>query len=104
MSFDGITITITDLAGDLLGYTMGKSISIDATAAGWGWSALYPNDTTPRMDLETVLLHEFGLALGYREDDPRQPAVMARTLAARVGEQTAPCWLIPLFAPLLSHL
>ena len=69
---------------------MGKSISIDPTAAGWGWDTMYPNDAAPRIDLETVLLHELGLALGYSEADPRQPAVMARTLAAQVGSQTPP--------------
>ncbi|MGH3049730.1 MAG: beta strand repeat-containing protein [Gaiellaceae bacterium] len=89
-SFDGVTVTIADLAGDLLGYTLGKSVTIDPTADGWGWSAMYPDDPAPRMDLLSVLLHELGLTLGYSEADPRQPAVMARTLTAGVGPQTPP--------------
>src|SRR5207248_9778458 len=41
-----------------------------------------------RMDLLTVVLHELGLALGFTEDDPAEPWVMARTLTA--GVQTPP--------------
>ncbi|HEV8460189.1 MAG TPA: Calx-beta domain-containing protein [Gaiellaceae bacterium] len=73
--FDGVTVTIGDLAGDLLGFTLGKSVTIDATAAGWGWQ---------QMDLLAVLEHELGLTLGFTEADPRQPEVMARTLAPGV--------------------
>ena len=45
------------------------------------------------MDLLSVVLHELGLALGFTEDDPAEPWVMARTLAA--GVQTPPR-LLPL--------
>jgi hypothetical protein len=91
--FGGITFTIGDLAGDLLGFTLGKSITIDPTAAGWGWSVTSPGSAASRMDLLSVVLHELGLALGFREDDPAEPWVMARTLAA--GVQTPPR-LLPL--------
>src|SRR5690348_10299507 len=80
--FSRVTFTIADLAGDLLGYTLGQDITIDPTSDGWGWSVMYADDGTPRMALLTVVLHELGLALGFAESDPREPFVMARTLAA----------------------
>jgi hypothetical protein len=46
-----------------------------------------------RMNLLTVVLHELGLALGFVEDDPMQPAIMARTLVP--GMDTPPA-LLPL--------
>jgi hypothetical protein len=36
------------------------------------------------MSLLTVVLHELGMALGFSEDDPAEPYVMARTLTAGV--------------------
>ena len=81
--FSGVTFTIVDLAGDLLGYTLGRSVAIDPTADGWGWSS--PEYSGPdRMSLLTVVLHELGMALGFSEDDPAEPYVMARTLTAGV--------------------
>jgi hypothetical protein len=77
--FDGVTVTIADLPGDLLGFTLGKAVTIDPTAAGWGW--LQVSGGTLRMDLLAVLEHELGLTLGFTEADPLQPIVMARTLA-----------------------
>ena len=53
----------------MLGQTIGSAITIDATAAGWGWSA---------MDLHTVLLHELGHALGLVHEPE---GVMADKLA-----------------------
>jgi hypothetical protein len=92
VSFAGITFTIGDLPGNLLGFTLGKEITIDATAAGWGWSVM-DSGAASRMNLLTVVLHELGLALGFAEDDPMQPAIMARTLAP--GVETVPA-LLPL--------
>jgi hypothetical protein len=94
--FSGVTFTIADLAGDLLGYTLGQRVTIDPTADGWGWSVMYANDGSARMALLTVVLHELGLALGFVEDDPREPFVMARTLAAGVQ---APPLLLPIVGP-----
>ena len=42
VDLSGITVTIADLPNLYLGFTMGKTITIDATAAGWGWSVMDP--------------------------------------------------------------
>ena len=83
--FHGITVTIGALPGQLLGFTLGKTITIDPTAAGWGWSVIYPDSGAPRMDLLFTVMHELGHALGFVEDDPAQPVVMGRTLSAETG-------------------
>jgi hypothetical protein len=70
--FGGIVFSIADLPGLQLGSTLGRTIAIDPTAAGWGWS---------RMDLLTVVLHELGHALGYTHDDADELGVMAGLLA-----------------------
>ena len=88
--FLGITVTIDALPGQLLGFTLGKSITIDPTAAGWGWSVMYPDGSARRMDLLFTVMHELGLALGFVEDDPAQPVVMGRTLAAEIGPHATP--------------
>ncbi|MGZ4388225.1 MAG: Calx-beta domain-containing protein, partial [Gaiellaceae bacterium] len=93
--FSGVRVTISDLPGDLLGFTLGQSIRIDPTAAGWGWSVMYPGSPVPRIDLLSVVMHELGLALGFHEADAAEPFVMARTLAPSVGPQ-APPRLLPL--------
>jgi Bacterial Ig domain/Matrixin len=81
----GVTLNIADLAGGALGQTTGSSITLDTTASGNGWFI----DTTPsdnseylptsnpnewvakagsaaagKMDMLSVLLHEYGHALG----------------------------------------
>ncbi|MEU1973056.1 VCBS repeat-containing protein, partial [Microbacterium sp. NPDC019599] len=51
----GISASIGAFPDATLGQSSGRSIVIDADAAGWGWS---------RMDLLTVVRHEIGHALG----------------------------------------
>ncbi len=89
-SFAGVTVTTADLAGDLLGFTLGKAITVDVSAAGWGWLQMNPGAGVAQMDLLAVLEHELGLTLGFAEADPLQPVVMARTLEPSIGPQAAP--------------
>jgi hypothetical protein len=81
----GVTLSLADLTGGALGQAAGSTITLDTTAAGNGWFI----DTTPsdnseylptsnpnewiakagsaaagKMDMLSVLLHEYGHALG----------------------------------------
>ncbi len=82
-----VTIGTADLGGDLLGMTLGNTITVDDDAAGFGWfvdptpsadeefriHAGGVLDATPaspaygRFDLLTALAHELGHVLGYDE-------------------------------------
>ena len=94
--FSGITFVISDLADNLLGLTEQLTITIDATAAGWGWTTK-PGGAPGRVDLVTVVFHELGHALGLdHEDDGLMAAEFAvsRDAAARYGAgrlQAHPC-------------
>jgi hypothetical protein len=84
----GVNVRVDDLASDVLGATIGTTITIDADAAGWGWFV----DQTPwessefqillsvaefatdpaspafgRMDLLSTVLHELGHTMGFTE-------------------------------------
>ena len=76
--FTDFTIRIADLPGLQLGWTEGRTTTIDPTAAGWGWST---NGAPGRIDLLTVVLHELGRVLGLTTDDAGRFPVMAPTLA-----------------------
>jgi hypothetical protein len=89
-NFAGLTVQVADLPGDLLGFTLGKAITIDVNAAGWGWLQMSPTAGVPQMDLLAVLEHELGLALGFVEADPLEPVVMARTLEPSLGAVATP--------------
>ncbi|WP_301102657.1 matrixin family metalloprotease, partial [Propionivibrio sp.] len=81
----GITLSIADLSGGAIGQTTGTTITLDDNAAGHGWyidptptdnaeflPTSNPNewiakpgsDAYGKMDMLTVLLHEYGHALG----------------------------------------
>jgi len=92
--FSGVTFSIAPLGGLLLGVTGGREITIDATAAGWGWSVSHPSGPGPRMDLLTVVLHELGHTLGL--DDDATQGLMGEFLTAGATRGLAPA---PLLGP-----
>jgi hypothetical protein len=84
-----VNIEVSDLAGSILGETIGNTIIIDANAAGWGWfvdatpqdnsefklqlpnGVLISNPSSPasgHMDLLSTVLHELGNVMGFPED------------------------------------
>jgi uncharacterized repeat protein (TIGR01451 family) len=71
-------IHIANLPDGELGYEVPGQIWIDATAQGWGWSTA---GAPGGMDLETVVTHELGHVLGFRDGDP---GVMEAALAPGV--------------------
>ena len=62
--FTDLSVSIGDLDGLLLGITAGKQVTIDGTAAGWGWTV-----SGGGMDLLTAVLHELGHVLGVDHDE-----------------------------------
>jgi hypothetical protein len=84
-----VNIEVSDLAGGILGETIGNMITIDSNAAGWGWfvdatpqnnsefqihlpnGVLVANPSSPasgHMDLLSTVLHELGNVMGFAED------------------------------------
>lgn len=99
-----IPVTFTDLAGSALGQTTGTAITLDTTAAGNGWfvdntpadNSEYLPTSNPnewiakagtaaagKMDMLSVLLHEYGHALGI-DHSANGHDFMATTLTAGV--------------------
>jgi len=100
---ESVTFLITDLSGLTLGQATLDGVLIDVNAAGHGWYV----DATPgddlefglglgelelmatstslafgRMDLLTVVMHEMGHVLGFKDLDPNAGALMSGTLDA----------------------
>jgi Calx-beta domain/Matrixin len=76
--FSSLAVTIGELEGRMLGVTGVDAVTIDPTAAGWGWTL-----SGGAMDLRTVLLHELGHALGLDHD---AGGLMAETLSPGIAQ------------------
>ncbi len=80
-AFDGMRIAVADLSGATLGQTVGKTIYIDATAAGYGWADV---------DLFEVIEHELGHVLGYTHEDADDHPVMRAILPVAAASAPLP--------------
>jgi hypothetical protein len=105
----GITFSIADLPELQLGFTLGRTVTLDATAAGWGWSAM-SEGVGAHIDLLTVVLHELGHVLGYAHDDADDLDVMSPFLAPVessrlvVSPRAAPAGAAPFLRPIVVHV
>jgi hypothetical protein len=81
--FTGLSVSIGDLDGLQIGLADGRAITLDATAAGWGWSTGGRSALPQRMNLFTAVMHEIGHVLGFEHSDARRAGLtfMAETLA-----------------------
>ena len=81
----GVTVTVADLPGTLLGRADGDVVVVDRDAAGWGWSVLGGT-----MDLVSVVLHELGhvLGLGHTETGLMAPVLRPGTVLAQPTSAT----------------
>jgi large repetitive protein len=94
-ALEHVTLAVMELPEAYLGEARGSTITLDATAAGWGWfvdsqsgttetvsTERLAGDAAARIDLLTVLLHEIGHVLGRSHVDPADHSedMMAGTL------------------------
>ena len=106
-ALDSVNVQIGNLPQGVLGETIGDTIIIDSSAAGWGWFvdptatdnsefqvrvssvAFAANPSSPafgRIDLLTTVLHEMGNAMGFAEDQGRDVTGMV----LQAGERRVP--------------
>jgi hypothetical protein len=107
IGISGITLNIADLPGGAVGQTVGTNITLDDNAAGNGWfidttpadnSEFLPtsnpnewvakagSDAAGKMDMLSVLLHEYGHALGI-EHSADSGDYMGTTLTVDVHQR-----------------
>jgi len=69
---ESANFVITNLSDNLGGLTVGKTIYIDQTGAGFGWfiGAAGADPSSDQVDLLTVVLHELGHEIGMSDLDP----------------------------------
>jgi hypothetical protein len=100
-AFDRVIFRIADLPGLMLGQTIGNTVWIDSSAAGYGWfidltpsdesefeegkddgewKAATASDVYGHMDLLTVVTHELGHILGLEDLNPNTGDLMGGTL------------------------
>jgi len=68
-ALDGVSVQVGNLPTLALGATLGDTILLDSSAAGWGWSTSLDSPAPGRMDLLSTVLHEMGNAMGFAETD-----------------------------------
>jgi hypothetical protein len=81
-NLSGVSFSIAEMDGLILGLAAENEITLDATAAGYGWF-IDPAASSPAagsMDLLTVVTHELGHVLGLDHDDAPASSVMSETL------------------------
>jgi hypothetical protein len=110
-AFNNVGLNLANLGGQVLAYTSGTTITIDTSAAGFGWfvdpapaknsefqvtadpavyKALPGTPASGRMDLLTVVEHELGHILGYTDLNPGGAADSLMTFTLGAGERRVP--------------
>lgn len=77
-------ISVRDLPGNTLGLATTLGVTLDVNAAGHGWSVQETGVQSDRIDLLTVVAHEFGHVLGREHTHASDDSTMTEFLATGV--------------------